>query len=68
MGKVKLYEATYEGGFVDLFQFPMGKVKKNFTEQLENSINVSIPYGKGKDNEYMRANYEFLRFNSLWER
>ena len=31
-----------------LYQFPMGKVKENFSMMGEQTFYVSIPYGKGK--------------------
>ena len=39
-----------------LYQFPMGKVKENFSMMGEQTFYVSIPYGKGKAKQISKEN------------
>ena len=53
----------------DLYQFPMGKVKR--TEMFKILFfggKVSIPYGKGKDGKQKHIRKASGCINSLWER
>ena len=68
MGKVK-FLPSIEKDIFEKYQFPMGKVKGIYLDDVLNSTEkVSIPYGKGKE----KAGQAHCRcrhcINSLWER
>ena len=70
MGKVKpLYRFDYSIGY-NKYQFPMGKVKASDINGITGFMYgcVSIPYGKGKAELFLRLRGIMNRINSLWER
>ena len=59
MGKVKIAFKQHHMGYIaDLYQFPMGKVKLIVTfKRKGGEENVSIPYGKGKEQHFVLRFY-----------
>ena len=56
MGKVKEWKEKYPDRVTE-YQFPMGKVKFNGSDNPSIAPYVSIPYGKGKEQHLVLCFY-----------